>query len=201
MRRRYPAASPVAYHAAVLANSCVVLHDAGLAVRWADGVFYANRSLLAAVADKGVPEPQDVVLSVCSLSLVFTVYRIRAATRAVSAEELPEIRCKGSGSHVSSSPTQILPEEPRLRLWEEIGNLLLDLPFLPLYLAPFRFRSADNTNFRAEWNDLPRPMYLTMMHHTHYCYSTVSDGLTHPAKVHVSPRHPLESGPRHPENV
>ncbi|CAE7485165.1 unnamed protein product [Symbiodinium necroappetens] len=100
VRRRYPAASPVAYHAAVLANSCVVLHD--------------------------------VVLSVCSLSLVFTVYRIRAATRAVSAEE------------------------PRLRLWQEIGNLLLDLPFLPLYtfllVTLWRADLVTQKMFKAENN-------------------------------------------------
>ena len=106
---------------------------------------------IEAVAEKGEPEQQDVVLFVCSLSLVLTVYRIRAATRAVRAEEPPGIRCEGlwklcceletHTNEAGGAEGEALEGDRQSAAGSAISSAVPG--------SFFRFRSTDNMNFRV----------------------------------------------------
>lgn len=99
---------PVAHHVAALINSLVLLHD--------------------------------VVLALCMLPLLLTMYRWPKVyqllrNRWVAVVPLPPVaESDPEAADGIEAPTAFCGIQTRLKLWQELGNLLLDLPLLPLLL-------------------------------------------------------------------
>ncbi|CAK9080403.1 unnamed protein product [Durusdinium trenchii] len=91
---------------------------------------YGAMAYHVAVVSNSLVIMHDAFLAVCSLTLLLTVYRLPRVIRVLQRQGVSSDSDSGSESDSSTSSSSRM----RLKIWQEIGHLLLDLPLLPLLL-------------------------------------------------------------------